>query len=80
MTFALFTTRLRPVRLSQVNRWLFGISILSFLLQNPVKDCGILLLILGILNPIKLAWGVHVSHTKFKIMVWVLLPPNPPRR
>ncbi len=50
------------------------------LLPNPMKNYRILLLILGILNPIKLTWGVHVSHTKFKIMVWVLYPPQAPHK
>jgi hypothetical protein len=35
MPFALFTTLLRPVRLSQGNRWLFGILILLF----PLEIC-----------------------------------------
>jgi len=34
MTFALFTTLLRRVRLSQVNRWLFGVFILALRTQT----------------------------------------------
>jgi hypothetical protein len=37
MPFALFTTLLRRVRLSQGNRWLFGILILPFLLGTGKK-------------------------------------------
>jgi hypothetical protein len=36
MTFALFTTLLRRVRLSQVNRWLFGVFILA--LRMPTQE------------------------------------------
>ena len=38
MSFALFTTLLRRVRLSQDNRWLDGIFILPFMLEIGTKD------------------------------------------
>jgi hypothetical protein len=81
MPFALFTTLLGRVRLSQGNRWLFGVFILSFFLSNIVKNHPILLLILGVLNPIKLTGGVHVSDTKSAYYgVGLIAPPNSLKR
>jgi len=56
MPFALFTTLLGRVRLSQGNRWLYGELILHSVndfQQELLTD----LLILGMSNPIKLTWG-----------------------
>jgi hypothetical protein len=60
MPFALFTTLPRRVRLSQGNRRLFGIPIVSFLLVIVCKYICWFLLILGVLNPIKLTEGAHL--------------------
>jgi hypothetical protein len=47
----------------------------------PVKNHPILLLILGVLNPIKLTGGVHVSHTKEAYYgVGLIAPPLPPQK
>jgi hypothetical protein len=61
MPFALFTTLLGRVRLSQDNRWLDGILILTFLLVIANKYTCCFVNFRGI-EPLKLTGGVHVSR------------------